>query len=204
MSSTPTSTVCFSIPLISVASRLAKGTPRRCTPTRPRFSAPLFFSIISWARRTRVRSISEADRIRPFSRRTGLELVCESVIRLLRDDTRCWRCGASNPWMNCASGIDGEPAACAQNARTQYSTDGRKGNHHDCGKRRHEQNNGRVPIRRKPEVNKPRYLLRRLGILMDHLVRHLRRQGDQLLIDRRAMMQTIALKDHAQAIHCAG
>ena len=38
-------------------------------PTNPRLATPLFFSTISCARRTRVRSISDADRICDFSRR---------------------------------------------------------------------------------------------------------------------------------------
>src|ERR1700740_1403450 len=37
------------------------GTPRRRIPTRPKPSTPPFFSKISWARRTKVRSISEPD-----------------------------------------------------------------------------------------------------------------------------------------------
>src|SRR5271169_3595263 len=37
------------------------GTPRRRIPTSPSPSTPPFFSRISWARRTSVRSISEAD-----------------------------------------------------------------------------------------------------------------------------------------------
>src|SRR5579862_6141699 len=40
-------------------------------PTSPRLSAPLFFSTISWTRRTRVRSISEADISCDFSRSPG-------------------------------------------------------------------------------------------------------------------------------------
>ena len=53
---------------ISLPSRSASGTPRRLMPTRARSSLPLLFSTISWARRTRVRSISEADISRPFTR----------------------------------------------------------------------------------------------------------------------------------------
>src|SRR6266851_710290 len=37
------------------------GTPRRRIPTSPKPSTPPFFSRISWARRTSVRSISEPD-----------------------------------------------------------------------------------------------------------------------------------------------
>src|ERR1035438_6042863 len=44
------------------ASRCASGTPRRMMPTSPRLATPLFFSTISCASRTRVRSISDADR----------------------------------------------------------------------------------------------------------------------------------------------
>src|ERR1700721_3066697 len=44
------------------------GTPRRRIPTNPRPSTPPFFSRISWARRTSVRSISEPDINCPFSR----------------------------------------------------------------------------------------------------------------------------------------
>src|SRR5712691_8665333 len=50
-------------------SRWARKTPRRRIPTKPRSAAPLFFSIISWTSRTRVRSISEADMSCAFSRR---------------------------------------------------------------------------------------------------------------------------------------
>src|SRR5665213_2950529 len=72
MSSTPVSTGHFSIFEISEPSRWASGTPRRLMPTSPRFSQPSCFSTISWARRTSVRSISEADMRRPFSRSLGL------------------------------------------------------------------------------------------------------------------------------------
>src|SRR5579862_7236618 len=61
ISRVPTGTGVFSMRSINSASRCAKGTPRRRMPTMPRFSAPLFFSMISWARRTTVRSISEPD-----------------------------------------------------------------------------------------------------------------------------------------------
>src|SRR5215469_1056940 len=50
-----------------LASRSARGTPRRRMPTNPRSATPLLFSMISWASRTRVRSISEADMSCDFS-----------------------------------------------------------------------------------------------------------------------------------------
>ena len=94
MSSTPVSTGRFSMPEISLPSRSASGTPRRLMPTSARSSLPLLFSTISWARRTRVRSISEADISLPLMRRPGLFSV--SLIDCLsQDDTRGCRFGAS-------------------------------------------------------------------------------------------------------------
>src|SRR5690348_15364193 len=49
------------------ASRAANGAPLLSIPTSIRFPMPLFRSRISWARRTSVRSISEADMSCPFS-----------------------------------------------------------------------------------------------------------------------------------------
>src|ERR1035441_6510013 len=69
MSRVPTGTAIFSMRPRTFASRCASGTPRRMIPTNPRLATPLFFSTISWASRTRVRSISDADRICDFSRR---------------------------------------------------------------------------------------------------------------------------------------
>src|SRR6266550_2877878 len=69
MSSEPTGTGVFSMRWIIAPSRWARKTPRRRIPTKPRSAAPSFFSIISWASRTRVRSISEADMSCAFSRR---------------------------------------------------------------------------------------------------------------------------------------
>src|ERR1035437_7340163 len=69
MSKVPTGTAVFSIRPRIFASRWASGTPRRMIPTNPRFATPLFFSTISCASRTRVRTISDADRICDFSRR---------------------------------------------------------------------------------------------------------------------------------------
>src|SRR5215470_15363820 len=61
-------------------------------PTKPRRSTPLFFSTISCARRTSVRSISDADIRRVFSRST----ICAFVLWVFmtevegrtEDDTR--------------------------------------------------------------------------------------------------------------------
>src|SRR5579875_581305 len=90
MSSTPTSTGCRSMVSMSLPMRWARGTPRRLMPTRPTLAAPLLRSTISWARRTRVRSISEEDMRRPFSRRRGCvasELVEAGVdVSLMADD----------------------------------------------------------------------------------------------------------------------
>src|SRR5712671_1012955 len=92
MSSVPTETGVFSIFVTKSPSRLANGTPRRLMPTNPRRSTPLFFSTISCARRTRVRSISEADIKRAFSRRTnwgfGLWLVMNEGDGQPENDTR--------------------------------------------------------------------------------------------------------------------
>src|SRR5208282_6077013 len=46
---------------IILPSRSAIGTPRRRIPTSPKPSTPPFFSRISYAHRTSVRSISDAD-----------------------------------------------------------------------------------------------------------------------------------------------
>src|SRR6185312_2677313 len=82
MSSVPTATGVFSICVINLPSLAARGTPLLLIPTSVRFSTPLFFSTISWARRIRVRSISEADMMRPFSRRFGRRVVEPAVIVL--------------------------------------------------------------------------------------------------------------------------
>src|SRR4051812_32919624 len=81
MSSVATGTffLLFSMFWMSLARRSASGTPRRLMPTSARFSTPVF-SVISWARRTSVRSISEADINCAFSwtsgcRGTGSELM---------------------------------------------------------------------------------------------------------------------------------
>ena len=62
-----------------LASRSARGTPRRRTPTSPRSVLPLLYSIISWASRTSVRSISEADMSCTFSRTAGLRSAWELI-----------------------------------------------------------------------------------------------------------------------------
>src|SRR5215472_2107610 len=87
ISSVPTATGRFSICWISFPRRPARGTPRRLMPTSVRSSTPLFFSTISWASRTRVRSISEADMMRPFSRKLDRWLVVPLVIfpRMISD-----------------------------------------------------------------------------------------------------------------------
>src|SRR5947209_5298476 len=72
MSRLPTGTFFFSICWMSLAMGSARGTPRRLMPTRVRFSTPLFFSTISCASRTRVRSISEPDINCAFSRSGAL------------------------------------------------------------------------------------------------------------------------------------
>src|SRR5580698_4762125 len=84
MSSTPVWIGRFTMPLISAASRSASGIPRRLMPTSARPSQPLVFSTIWWARRTSVRSISEADIKRPFSRSTGCFASGVSLIKLSR------------------------------------------------------------------------------------------------------------------------
>src|SRR5271156_3101531 len=53
-------------------SRSAIGTPRRRIPTNPKPSTPPFFSTISYASRTSVRSISDADISCAFWRRPVL------------------------------------------------------------------------------------------------------------------------------------
>src|ERR1700733_1262097 len=88
MSKTPVSTGCFSICSISFARRCASGTPRRLIPTRPTFLLPSCFSTISCASRTSVRSISEADISRPFSRNLGFRTSVVSLIAIPLDDIR--------------------------------------------------------------------------------------------------------------------
>src|SRR5215469_11874257 len=61
MSRVPTGTGFFSTRPMNFASRSAIGTPRRRIPTSPKSSEPPFFSMISCARRTSVRSISDED-----------------------------------------------------------------------------------------------------------------------------------------------
>ena len=68
------------MPEISLPSRSASGTPRRLMPTSARSSLPLLFSTISWARRTSVRSISEADISLPLVRREVLLLASLMVL----------------------------------------------------------------------------------------------------------------------------
>ena len=94
----PVSTGRFSIPAISLPRRSASGTPRRLMPISTRSSLPLLFSTISWARRTSVRSISEADISLPFTRRVGVVVFfAHGFSRALLssshpgDDTKAWR-----------------------------------------------------------------------------------------------------------------
>src|ERR1700691_1732956 len=72
MSNVPTGTSAFSIRVMILPNRSAMGTPRRRIPTNPRPSTPPFFSTISYARRTSVRSISDADMSCAFWRRPVL------------------------------------------------------------------------------------------------------------------------------------
>src|SRR5271155_645420 len=72
MSSVPTGTLAFSMRVMILPSRSAIGTPRRRIPTNPKPSTPPFFSTISYARRTSVRSISDADISCAFWRRPVL------------------------------------------------------------------------------------------------------------------------------------
>src|SRR5262245_55619545 len=64
----PTGTLRCSSASILAASRCAKGTPRRRMPMKASLSRSALFSRISWARRTSVRSISEALISCAFSR----------------------------------------------------------------------------------------------------------------------------------------
>src|ERR1039458_5374963 len=91
MSRTPVETGRFSMAEMSLPRRSASGMPRRRMPTRARSSLPLLFSTISWARRTSVRSISEADISLPLTCRAGLLSVSLMNILLAclwQDDTR--------------------------------------------------------------------------------------------------------------------
>src|SRR6266404_9751930 len=86
MSSVPTGVGFFSICVISLPSRSASGTPRRRIPMRQSRSTPPFFSTISCARRTSVRSISEADISCDFSR--SVEPRVGVVVDIARHRTR--------------------------------------------------------------------------------------------------------------------
>ena len=72
MSNVPTGTLAFSMRVIILPRRSAIGTPRRRIPTNPKPSTPPFFSTISYAKRTSVRSISDADISCAFWRRPVL------------------------------------------------------------------------------------------------------------------------------------
>src|ERR1700761_5417079 len=97
MSSTPVGTGAFSIVEISLPRRSASGTPRRLMPINTMPSPPWLFSTISCARRTSVRSISEADISLPFTRREVFSVAslmgysrCSASRRMIRG-----RAGAS-------------------------------------------------------------------------------------------------------------
>src|SRR5579883_3367099 len=103
ISRVPTGTGVFSMRPINSAKRCANGTPRRRMPTMPKFSAPLFFSLISWANRTTVLSISEPDISCDFS---FMELVGELVGELageLADDLGAGVRGGVRGGMNAES-----------------------------------------------------------------------------------------------------
>src|SRR5580658_2362407 len=72
MSRVPTGTLALSMRVMILPSRSASGTPRRRIPTSPRLSTPSFFSTISYASRTSVRSISDGDMSCAFWRRPVL------------------------------------------------------------------------------------------------------------------------------------
>src|SRR6516164_1089409 len=78
----------FSMRWMIFPRRSARGTPRRRIPTRPRASMPPFFSTISWARRTRVRSTSEADMSCAFWRNPDFGEVLFVAINGLHDTWR--------------------------------------------------------------------------------------------------------------------
>src|ERR1035438_9667650 len=85
MSNVPTGTLAFSIRVMIFPRRSAMGTPRRRIPTNPKPSTPPFFSTISYAKRTRVRSISDADISCAFWRRPVLrERVLAFIVELPR------------------------------------------------------------------------------------------------------------------------
>src|ERR1035437_213300 len=91
MSRTRVSMGRFSMAEISCPSRSASGIARRLMPTRARSSLPLLFSTISWASRTRVRSISEADISLLLARSAGLRgasFMDVLAACLSQDDTR--------------------------------------------------------------------------------------------------------------------
>ena len=85
MSRVPTGTGFFSILSMSAAKRCARGTPRRLMPTMASCSAPLLRSTISCANRTRVRSISEPDMMRAFSRKRTACFCAVSLIKKRND-----------------------------------------------------------------------------------------------------------------------
>src|SRR5580658_9838269 len=73
MSRMPVGMVRFSRASIFLARRSARGTPRRRMPIKASLSRSLVFSRISWARRTSVRSISDALMSWAFSRVRGIK-----------------------------------------------------------------------------------------------------------------------------------
>src|SRR5207249_2014629 len=83
MSKAPTGTKVFSVRSMIFAKRCASGTPRRRMPRKANPSTPSFFSTISYARRTMVRSTSDADINCAFWRKGAVSGIASGLISFL-------------------------------------------------------------------------------------------------------------------------
>src|SRR5207249_4587360 len=83
MSKAPTGTMVFSVRSMIFAKRCASGSPRRRTPRKASPSTPSFFSTISYARRTIVRSTSDADISCAFWRKGAVSGIASGLISFL-------------------------------------------------------------------------------------------------------------------------
>src|SRR3982751_2614777 len=124
--------------------RSASGTPRRLMPTSVRFSTPLFFSTISCASRTRVRSISEPDINCAFSRRgalrEGLRGCAGELMRKVDDIRREKQLFAS------AKGCLGSPVLGRKHRCSGNRADDRKDDEQHCKQQNDDREQRREPI----------------------------------------------------------
>src|SRR5277367_953574 len=187
----------FSMPPISAPSLSARGTPRRLMPTSPRSSAPLFFSMISWARRTSVRSISEADMIRPFSRNFGAVFFSD-ILWLLPDDTGTGAVGQVSP-KQLRTALSTGAQRC--DARANGAAGGSEQDHSKRGNGRGAEDDRRRALWREPEVGKLGHRGCRLRIGMGSLTRELLRDRMELLVEFTAVLRA-SLNYRFQTVNC--